>query len=329
MADAVPPGPAPATEAGIGLACRTDVAAAAGRWRRWLEAERRASPHTVRAYWGDLAGFLGFLARHLGRPAGLEDLGGLALGDLRGWLARRAAEQAGAGSRARAVSALRSFLGFLDAEGTLHTAAIGALRAPRQRRPLPRALTEGDALTLLGEAAAADGADWIGLRDRALFTLLYGGGLRLGEALALTPADLPAGGPADGVLTVTGKGRKQRVVPLLPPVIEAVDGYRAACPYPLTAAGALFLGARGGPLNPGVAERQMRRLRIPLGLPETVTPHALRHSFATHLLAGRADLRAIQELLGHASLSTTQRYTEVEIAELVDRYRRAHPRARR
>ena len=313
--------------AGMGLPVADDLDAAVKRWLDWLSVERRASDHTQRAYLGDVAGFLRFLADHRGRSVSLNQLGDAALADFRAFLARRAADGTAAGSRARALSGVRSLFRFLDREGTLHNAAIDQIRNPKRPRRLPRPLTADQALSVV-EAAADPGpsasADWIGQRDQALFTLLYGCGLRLSEALSLTPADLP---PSGAPLTVTGKGRKQRVVPLLEIVRAALDAYRQACPYALTADQPLFRGARGAPLNPGVAERQLRRIRFALGLPDTATPHALRHSFATHLLAGGGDLRAIQDLLGHASPSTTQQYLAVEDAALLDVYRRSHPRA--
>ncbi|MGK9232555.1 tyrosine recombinase XerC [Inquilinus limosus] len=308
-----------------GWPAAADLRDAAGRWRVWLEDEKRVSPHTLRAYLGDVARFVGFLAEHLGRPPSLNDLAAAALSDLRAYQSRRATGGAGAATRARGLSGLRNFLTHLDRAGVLHNAAIGSLRNPKLPKRLPRPLAVPDALAAVDTVETLSDEGWIGLRDRALLFLLYGCGLRLGEALGLTRREAPK----DDTLVVTGKGRKQRMVPVLPAVREAVDAYIAACPHPLAADGPLFLGARGGPLNPGVAERQMRRLRAVLGLPDSATPHALRHSFATHLLAGGGDLRTIQELLGHAALSTTQRYTDVDTDRLMAVYADAHPRARR
>ncbi len=248
----------------------------------------------------------------------------MSLGDFRAFQAFRAGGGAGRVTRARGLSAIRSFFGHLDRAGLLHNAALHGLTHPRLPRTLPRPLGVGEALTLVDAAPEISTLDWIGLRDRGLFALLYGCGLRLGEALGLRREDLPR----DGRLTVTGKGRKQRQVPVLPAVAQALEGYVAACPFAPAPDAPLFLGERGGPLNPGVAERQMRRLRALLGLPDTVTPHALRHSFATHLLVAGGDLRSIQELLGHSSLSTTQRYTEIDATQLLAVYDQAHPRAR-
>lgn len=313
------------TADGLTFLCAADIADAAGRWRRWLEVERAASRHTVRAYWTDLTAFLTFARDHLGRPPDLNDLGDFTLGDFRAYLARRAGRGAGAVSRARNLSGVRSFFNHLDRAGILHNPALANLGNPKLPRSLPKPLAAGDALQVLDVAAAMPAENWIGLRDRALFALLYGSGLRLGEALALDMENLPA----KGALTVTGKGRRQRRVPLLPEVIAAIEAYRAACPHPAGRETPVFVGARGGRLNPGVAERQMRFLRAALGLPSTATPHALRHSFATHILHHGGDLRAIQELLGHSSLSTTQRYTEVDDSRLLDIYADAHPRARK
>ncbi len=307
------------------MTAAADVQQAVEGWRRWLATEKRASEHTIRAYLGDVARFLDFFAGHLGRPPGLNDLGNLALPDFRAYLARRATSGAGAASRARGLSGIRNFFRHLDQSGVLHNPAVAGLSGPKLPRTVPKPLTAEDATAVLETAAELSESDWIGKRDRALFTLLYGCGLRIAEALSLTVGDLPR----DGAITVTGKGRKQRMVPVLPAVTEALGDYVAACPYPMQKEDPLFVGARGGRLNPGVADRQMRRLRQLLGLPETATPHALRHSFATHLLAGGADLRAIQELLGHSSLSTTQRYTDVDAEQLLAVHRDTHPRARR
>lgn len=294
-------------------------------WRSWLANERRVSPHTLDAYTADVLALFSFLTGYRGRPPSLADLGALGLRDFRAWLSRQAADGLEATSRARAVSGVRAFFRWLDRSGRVHNAAIGTLRTPKLPRHLPKPLTVGDADSLLRIAAEAQDEPWVGLRDRALFTLLYGCGLRIDEALKLNVRDWPS----DDLLRVTGKGAKQRIVPMLPEVRQAVDAYRAACPFAETPDRPLFLGAKGGRLNAGVAQRAMRLARGMMGLPDTATPHALRHSFATHLLADGGDLRAIQDLLGHASLSTTQRYTEVEADRLMDLYDATHPRARR
>lgn len=299
------------------------VREAVGRWRAWLWGERRASAHTLDAYGRDIAGFLSFLAEHLGGPPTLSDLATLTAADVRGWLARRSADGVSRSSQGRGLSSLRGFYRWLDREGLAHNPAIAQVRGPRAPKAVPRALAEDEAREALAEIPALHDTPWVQARDLALLTLLYGAGLRLGEALSLRQKDAPTG----NALVVTGKGRKQRVVPILPVVAEAIAAYRSACPFALGPQAPLFVGVRGGALNPGVVQRQVRHLRDRLGLPEGATPHALRHSFATHLLARGGDLRTIQELLGHASLSTTQRYTAVDTARLKRLYADAHPRA--
>ncbi len=301
------------------------VASAIEDWRGWLAHERRASRHTLDAYGRDVAAFLRFLAGHLGFPPGLRDLDGLTPADFRSYLASRAGQGLGRTSVARARSTLRGFFRFLDRAGLVHNAAIGGIRTPRVPQSIPKALTEVDARMAVEAVGDLSDEPWVARRDTALLLLLYGCGLRIGEALALNRSQAPAG----ETMVVTGKGGKQRMVPVLPVVARAMDDYLAACPYPLGDDGPLFVGVRGKRLNAGVVQRQVRRLRALLGLPETATPHALRHSFATHLLSGGGDLRTIQELLGHASLSTTQRYTAVDAGHLTAVYRKAHPRARR
>jgi integrase/recombinase XerC len=317
-------GPAGLTESTLALAAADDLAAVMPRWRDWLAIERQFSDHTVTAYLGDVTAFLGFFAGHRGHPIRLRDLAEAGLADFRAWLARKTTAGATATSRARAVSALRNFFGWLDRSGILHNPRIGALTTPKLPRTAPKPLPVADAATLLDAAETFVEEPWIGLRDRALFTLLYGCGLRISEGLALDRGALPLGDS----LKVLGKGRKERVVPVLPAVAEAIAAYAAACPYGGGKDAPLFVGAKGKRLDPAIAQKAMRSLRHQLQLPDTATPHALRHSFATHVLGGGGDLRAIQELLGHASLSTTQRYTEVETEQLLAVYQGAHPRAR-
>ena len=312
----------------IDIAARPDLAAAVERWRRWLADERRASAHTLDAYGRDLAGFIGFLAEHLGGQPGLADLGALRTADFRSWLARRAGDGLTAASRARALSVVRGFFRYLDREGLAHNPAVAALRTPKQQRPAPRPLTVDQARGAVEAVGELSATPWIGKRDRALIALLYGAGLRIGEALGLDRDAVPNAGRGDAAIVVTGKGDKQRIVPLLAVVREAIADYLAACPFEPGDDGPLFVGARGGRLNASVVQAQLRRLRGFLGLPANATPHALRHSFATHLLAEGGDLRTIQELLGHASLSTTQRYTEVDAESLLKVYDAAHPKAR-
>ena len=301
-----------------------DLAREIDAWRRWLRSEKRVSSHTRAAYDIDLGAFLSFLASHLGGPVGLDDLRDLRSADFRAWLASRAMAGLEKSSTARALSVIRGFFRFLDRQDVLHNAAIGAVRGPRVPRSVPKALTTGEAEDALDGVAELASEPWIGARDTAVLTLLYGCGLRIGEALGLDRRIAPLG----QTLTVTGKGDKTRLVPVLPAVRRAVDEYLARCPYRLDLDGPLFVGARGKRLNPRQIQGAVQRLRGWLGLPESATPHALRHSFATHLLAGGGDLRAIQELLGHASLSTTQRYTDVDAARLMDIHRAAHPRDR-
>jgi len=307
----------------IYLPARGDLRAALDGWRAWLEAERRASAHTVDAYLRDVAAFLSFLVGHLGEEPGLAELEGLQPRDFRAYLAHRSGGGLSRASQARAMSSLRTLFRYLDRQGLGHNAALGAVRSPRPPKTAPKALSADEALETLDACAELQDEPWQAQRDVALFTLLYGCGLRLGEALGLNVGDAPKG----EAMVITGKGNKQRVVPLLPAVTRAVADYLALRPFAADAKSPLFVGARGKRLNPGVVQRQMRRLRGLLGLDDSATPHALRHSFATHLLAGGGDLRAIQDLLGHASLSTTQRYTEVDAAKLLSVHRAAHPRA--
>ena len=294
-------------------------------WEAWLRDERRYSPHTLDGYGRDLTAFLVFMTDHLAAPPSMAELEALKAADFRAWLARRAGQGLGRTSTARAFSVIRGFFRWCEKNGRGANHAIQTVRTPKLPQSVPKPLAADDALRAIEAVGKLATEPWIGLRDVALFTLLYGCGLRIAEALALTRGEAPKG----DALTVTGKGGKQRMVPVLPAVVEAIDAYLARCPYEIGADGPLFVGARGGALNPRVAQGQMQKVRGWLGLPETATPHALRHSFATHLLAGGGDLRAIQELLGHASLSTTQRYTAVDSEKLLREYRATHPRARR
>lgn len=303
-----------------------DLAAGIDDWQRWLKHERRASSHTLAAYRRDLAAFLSFLAGHLGKPACLADLPALARADFRAWLAARSAAELQAASTARALSVVRNFFRFLAKRSLGGNAVLSTMRTPRLPHAIPKALTAQEAEDAVD---AVGGKSWIAKRDMAILFLLYGCGLRLGEALSLNRRDAQwARGDEVQTLMVMGKGRKQRAVPVLPAVAAAMEGYLADCPYGGDPEAPLFRGARGARLNPRLVQLRLERLREQLSLPATATPHALRHSFATHLLAGGGDLRAIQELLGHASLSTTQRYTEVDTAALLAVYDKAHPRAR-
>jgi integrase/recombinase XerC len=301
------------------------VAAEIEGWLGHLGAERRMSPKTVEAYRRDVLQFLAFLAEHLGGTPSLRDLAALAPADVRAFLAARRANNIGSRSLMRALAGLRAFGRFLERNGKGKVGALTAVRAPKIGKTLPRPLAVIAAKRVADpDIAAGDGREpWIHARDAAVLALLYGCGLRIAEALGLKRADFGA----RDTLTVTGKGRKQRMVPLLPQVGKLIGDYAALCPYDLPDDGPLFVGAKGGALSPRIIQLAMARLRGALGLPETATPHALRHSFATHLLARGGDIRSIQELLGHASLATTQIYTEVDVERLIGAYRAAHPRA--
>lgn len=307
------------------FAAATDLQRVIAQWQEWLGSERRASPHTLAAYGRDLAQFLDFLREHLGATPNLAALATLTPADFRAFLAARASAHIRRSSSARGLSVLRNFFRFLDRRGLAQNAALAAVRTPKLPKSLPKALSVEEAQDALKLAPALARKPWEGKRDLAIFLLLYGGGLRLGEALGLRRREAPL---KEGAIAITGKGDKTRLVPILPAVAAAITTYLSACPYELPLDGPLFLGARGKQLNPRQVQRQMEKLRALLGLDAQATPHALRHSFATHLLAEGADLRAIQELLGHASLSTTQRYTAIDVARLAAVYDKAHPRAK-
>ncbi len=311
----------------LGFPAKPGLKAALLDWQAWLEHERRASPHTRAAYRRDLTQFLEFLSGHLGALPDLNDLADLRTTDFRAWLARRAEQGIGRASRARGLSVVRGFFRWMARAGVVENPALGVLRTPKLPHSVPKALAIDEARETLSLVQGLARDPWAGKRDTAVLALLYGCGLRIGEALSLNRGEAPA--PGQEAMSVTGKGNKQRYVPLLPAVIEAVRDYLAACPFILPPEGPLFVGARGKRLGARRVQARMAEARAALGLPATATPHALRHSFATHLLAGGGDLRAIQELLGHASLSTTQRYTDVDAAGLLSVYDRAHPRARR
>ncbi len=307
------------------VSARSDLAAARTSWLGALARERRLSALTVEAYERDTRQFLQFLTGHCGGPPGISDLAALRPADLRSFLAHRRKAGAGARTLGRGLAGIRSFLRFLEKRGLANAAGAAALRAPRQPKSLPKPLTAADARRVVAAGEQLAEEPWIAARNAAVLTLLYGCGLRISEALGLKGGELSS--PADAVLRVTGKGGKTRLVPVLAAALEAVAEYRRLCPYHLAAGEPLFRGARGGPLAAAIVQREMRKLRAALDLPDTATPHALRHSFATHLLGRGGDLRAIQELLGHSSLSTTQIYTGVDTARLLEAYDAAHPRA--
>ncbi len=291
----------------------------------WLALEKRASPLTVEAYGTDLASFLGFLTEHLGGEPDLASLKAVTQADVRAWLAALANDGLVNASRARHLSAVRSFFKYLTRHLGTENAAVKLVSTPKTRRPLPRALAPLAARGVTEDIGDMSDHAAIQARDTAFFTLLYGCGLRIAEALSLNVRDAPLPG-GDQPLRVTGKGSKERIVPVLPVVRDSIAAWLRLHPRPEPDA-PLFLGTRGKRLDPAVAQRTLRIYRQQNGLPEHATPHALRHSFATHLLAGGADLRSIQDLLGHASLSTTQRYTHVDEAKLLDVWRKSHPRA--
>lgn len=301
-----------------------DLAAHFHEWVNYLSHEKHYSRHTLRAYTKDLLYFFQFLTQHIGRPPSLNDLGGTTLQDFRSWLSKQMTAGNGSATRARHLSSLRSFLTWLDKQGHLHNPAINGIRTPKQPKKLPRALPVEQAKMLVNNTESLGNQEaWIAHRDRALFTLLYGCGLRIDEALQLNYGTRPR----NNELLVSGKGRKERMVPVLDIVAQLIEAYIAECPFPFDRETPLFLGSRGGRLNQGVAQRQLRIMRKTLQLPESLTPHALRHSFATHILVNGANLREIQELLGHASIRTTQRYTDFDNAQLMDVYKKSHPRA--
>ena len=321
--------PAELAAAAISAVSAKDVAAEARRWIGFLAHERRLAAKTLEAYARDVAGFLGFLAGHLGGKPKLADLARLAPADVRAYLSRRRSDGIEARTLMRSLAAARSFARFLEREGRGKVAALTAVRGPKVARNLPKPLSVVSARSVADPASRAgeEREPWVIARDAAVLALLYGSGLRISEALSLKRRDAPLPGSTDQI-TVTGKGSKTRMVPVLPQVAQAVADYIAICPLDLAPDAPLFRGERGGPLSPRIVQLAMERLRGALGLPDTATPHALRHSFATHLLARGGDLRSIQELLGHASLATTQIYTAVDSTRLVEAYRAAHPRAR-
>jgi integrase/recombinase XerC len=298
------------------------------RWLSHLRAERRLSPKTLEAYSRDVRQCLMFLCEHWGAPVTLPHFAAVEASDIRAFMAARRADQIGGRSLMRALAGLRSFGRFLEREGIGRVGALSAIRAPKVGKSLPKPIQMALAKRLVDadERAGENREPWIWARDAAVMALLYGSGLRISEALGLKRREVPAPGAGD-TLIVNGKGNKTRMVPVLQNVLTLIQDYAAMCPHPLPAAGPMFVGARGGPLSPRIIQLTMERLRGALGLPDSATPHALRHSFATHLLNRGGDLRAIQELLGHASLSTTQIYTGIDTERLLEVYRTTHPRA--
>ena len=299
-------------------ACVPDLADIILKWIAWLRDEKNMSRHTVRAYVHDISQFITFLAQHHEQSVSINSLSDANIKDFRAWMSRRAMDGAGNATRARGLSGVKNFLKWLDRQGIMHNAHIRTVRSPKLPHKLPRQLYEKQALNLV---KTAPGGDWVEKRNKALLTLLYGCGLRIDEALQLNIKDLPR----DGFLRVMGKGRKERQVPVLTIVEKVINEYRKACPEMESPDRPLFVGERSKRLHQGVAQKEMRDLRSAMGLPENATPHALRHSFATHLLQNGANLREIQELLGHASVRSTQRYTEVDGKALLKVYNASHP----
>lgn len=293
-------------------------------WRENMTHVRRLSTKTVEAYSHDVGGFLQFLHQHRGEDIDLAALKDVVAGDVRGWLAIRRQDGLGPRGVARAVSALRTFYQFMEKQGWVENVSIRRVRPPKLPPSIPKPVSISGAQALLEEAEIIGGEAWVAARNVAILTLLYGAGLRISEALSLSRSALPLG----EAIIITGKGNKQRVVPILPEARDAIDAYVRLCPFGAVKEDPVFFGARGKRLHPRIVQGLMQHLRRSLGLPESATPHALRHAFATHLLAAGGDLRAIQELLGHASLSTTQRYTSVDETHLLSVYERAHPRAK-
>ncbi len=305
--------------------CVPQLAMLKREWLSWLENQRRVSPKTIDAYERDVRQFLLYMTGYVGEPCAVKHISDLKPMDMRGFLARRREAGAEARTLGRGLAGIRSLIRFLEKKGLASSAGLAATRAPKQPKTLPKALPASQAIRLTKADEHLSEEPWIAARDAAVMVLLYGCGLRIGEALGLTPAIMDASDKSS--IRVTGKGGVTRLVPVLPQVFEAIEKYIKLCPYHLEKDQALFRGAKGGVLQPAIIQKTMRQLRGALGLPDTATPHALRHSFATHLLAGGGDLRTIQELLGHASLSTTQVYTSVDTSRLMDIYDQAHPRS--
>lgn len=305
--------------------CTQDLALEKKAWLNWLQTEKRVSPKTLDAYERDVRQFLQYLTGYVGEPAGLKNVANLKPMEMRGFLARRRETGAEARTLGRGLAGIRSFIRFLEKAGLANSAGLSATRSPKQPKTLPKAMPASQALKLADASEHLSEEPWIAARDAAIMGLMYGCGLRIGEALNLSASDVKTA--VKGSIRVTGKGGVTRLVPVLPQVLNGIEAYMKLCPYVLEPDSQIFRGAKGGVLQAAIVQKTMRRMRSVLGLPDRATPHALRHSFATHLLAGGGDLRTIQELLGHASLSTTQIYTAVDTARLLDVFEKAHPRA--
>ena len=304
---------------------QTDLRDAINKWFIHLESERRLSDHTINAYLQDIAQFIGFLVKHIGETPSLKTISNLKITDFRAFLAFRRTNGIEGRSLARSLSGIKSLFKFLEVQKLATNSAINLLKSPKIAKTYPRPLNTKSAKTVVANKLSLDDEPWVAARNSAVLTLLYGCGLRISEALALTLQDAPSYNTSS--IKVVGKGGKERLVPILPVVVEAIELYMRLCPYPLESNEKLFLGVKGAPLSPRVVQLAMEKMRGALGLPDTATPHALRHSFATHLLSNGADLRSIQELLGHASLSSTQIYTDFDTEQALRSYQSAHPRA--
>jgi len=309
------------------LAAAPDLQAALARWQLHLGSERRLAERTLEAYGRDVAQFLRFLSKHFGNPPTVAELGDLTVADMRGFLAERRRADAGARTLARGLAGIRSLLRYLEREEGISAAALRVLRTPRQPKTLPKPIDADRAMAMSEPGEQLSSTPWIAARDAAVLSLIYGSGLRISEALSLNQSEAP--GTGTGSLRIVGKGGKTRLVPVLPYVVKAIAHYLSLLPYIVGPEGPLFIGAQGGRLGPRAVQRAVERIRGALGLPPSATPHALRHSFATHLLASSGDLRTVQELLGHASLSSTQIYTAVDGDRLLAVYDQAHPRSGR
>jgi integrase/recombinase XerC len=307
------------------ITCDDQLASYYRQWQEYIAHEKRMAQKTLESYQRDVGQFLQHLTGHLGHPPGLADVAKLRPIDMRGFLARRRNEGVEARTLARSLSGIRSFIRYLERLGLADCAGLDATNAPKLPATLPKPITPSQAMKVAQASQQLVDEPWIAARDAACMALMYGCGLRIGETLALTGEQFMS--QDDNTLRITGKGNKTRMVPVLPVVRQCVEAYLKDCPFVMESDEPIFRGAKGGPLQPAILQKQMRKLRGALGLPQTATPHALRHSFATHLLARGADLRSIQELLGHASLSTTQLYTGVDTAKLLEVYDAAHPRS--
>jgi len=298
-------------------------------WENWLRNEQGASSHTVSAYLKDIKSFLDFISKHIGKNTNIINLNNLSQNDFRSFLAYQSRRGLSKTSIARSMSTIRNFFRFLNKIENFNNLALNSIRTPKIQASLPKAINTDDAIEVIRRIRKIQNEPWIAERDTAILLLMYGSGLRINEAISIKRNDISTKIEQSCTLRILGKGNKERIVPVLNVVLESINKYIQLCPHEILTNGPLFLGKRGKQLNPRVIQRQMAKIRIQLGLDDSATPHAFRHSFATHLLANGGDLRTIQDLLGHSSLSTTQRYTAVDESKLLSVYKDAHPRAKR